>query len=201
VSQGGRQWIQEALCGGNALTQPSLGNAGFATAPLDLLGEHGLAEQIGKLVQPSDRAQGLGVTAARPRRFTNHGARMDPIRSSRPVSSPATAGEPRRPPSPPTVRGNGVDLRRCWPAGAREAAEALQRQLSIGDRDWHALKAQPRRRAAEQLAAALVQLLATDVDAGPGGGAGADDALALIDSAEAWLRGSQRDPGCPRSLR
>jgi hypothetical protein len=36
-----------------------------------------------------------------------------------------------------------------WPAGALELASSLQRQLAIGDRDWHRLKRQrlPRPRA------------------------------------------------------
>jgi hypothetical protein len=37
-----------------------------------------------------------------------------------------------------------------WPGQARELAEELQRQLAIGDRDWHALKRQRPRRGAEQ---------------------------------------------------
>ena len=48
---------------------------------------------------------------------------------------------------------------RSWPEGAHGQAVALQRQLALGDRDWHALKGQRSRRAAEQLAAALVLLL------------------------------------------
>lgn len=93
-----------------------------------------------------------------------------------------------------------MNRRPFWPQGSRAGAEALQRLLSISDRDWHALKSQPRRRAAEQLASALVVLLAAD-------GTSQDthtsnnQALALLESAAAWLRGSQRDPGCPQHRR
>jgi uncharacterized membrane protein YccC len=85
-----------------------------------------------------------------------------------------------------------------WPEGSREAAEALHRQLVIGDRDWHALKGQPQRRGAEQLAAALVQLL--DEANGPavrGSTPQRQQAIALVEHALAWLQGSLKDPGCP----
>jgi hypothetical protein len=52
-----------------------------------------------------------------------------------------------------------VSAHQQWPEGSREAAEVLHRLLTIDNRQWHALKGQPQRRAAEQLAAALVQLL------------------------------------------
>ncbi|MFO7630156.1 MAG: DUF6439 family protein [Prochlorococcaceae cyanobacterium] len=100
----------------------------------------------------------------------------------------------------PSTPADPAAAQRRWPEGARAAAEALQRQLSINDRQWHALKGQPRRRAAEQLAAALVQLLATDV-AAKGADSDRDQSLALVESAAAWLRGSQRDPGCPQHRR
>jgi hypothetical protein len=86
---------------------------------------------------------------------------------------------------------------RTWPAEALPLAERLHRQLSIGDRDWHALKRQRPRRAAEQLAAALVQLLAAD---DPGATAATDGrlrAIALLENAQAWLRAEISDPGCP----
>ena len=71
-----------------------------------------------------------------------------------------------------------------------QLAEALQRQLAINERDWHRLKGDRHRRAAEQLAAALLLLMRS--------GAKADaDVLALVDSAQRWIRREQRDPGCP----
>ena len=85
----------------------------------------------------------------------------------------------------------------AWPEGSRDLAETLQRTLVIGDRDWHALKAQRSRRAAEQLAGALVQLLGGDDPASTTGGEARQRAIALTSSALAWLTGELRDPGCP----
>ena len=69
-------------------------------------------------------------------------------------------------------------------------AESLQRQLAISERDWHRLKTDRHRRAAEQLSAALLLLLRS--------GAQADgDVVALLESAQRWIKREQRDPGCP----
>ena len=69
-------------------------------------------------------------------------------------------------------------------------AETLQRQLAISERDWHRLKTDRHRRAAEQLSAALLLLLRS--------GAKADsDVVALLESAQRWIKREQRDPGCP----
>lgn len=92
---------------------------------------------------------------------------------------------------------NSAGLRE-WPADSQEAARALHAQLRIGERQWHALKSQPQRRAAEQLAAALVLLLDP---ANPPGAASAGpqrrEAAALVEHALGWLKGELRDPGCP----
>lgn len=74
---------------------------------------------------------------------------------------------------------------------------SLQRRLAIDDRQWHALKAQRSRRAAEQLAGALVQLLATDDPSQATPGEARQRAIDLTSSALAWLKGELRDPGCP----
>ena len=69
-------------------------------------------------------------------------------------------------------------------------AETLQRQLAISERDWHRLKTDRHRRAAEQLSAALLLLMRS--------GAQADgDVVALLESAQRWIKREQRDPGCP----
>lgn len=88
-----------------------------------------------------------------------------------------------------------------WPDGALESAVALQRTLCIGDRDWHALKHQPSRRAAEQVSAALVQLLAADDPRSSRGGEARQQAIALLENSLGWLRGELRDPGCPSHRR
>lgn len=87
--------------------------------------------------------------------------------------------------------------RATWPEGALARAEELHRLLTIGDRDWHALKSQRSRRAAEQLASALVQLLASDDPASTGATAARQRAIDLVDHGLAWLRAEVSDPGCP----
>ena len=85
-----------------------------------------------------------------------------------------------------------------WPEQALPLATELQRSLCINDRQWHALKGQPQRRAAEQLAAALVQLLdpANPANA-PVATAQRQQAIALLEHGLGWLRGELKDPGCP----
>ena len=85
-----------------------------------------------------------------------------------------------------------------WPEGALEQAIALQRQLCIAERDWHRLKQQRSRRAAEQLAAALVQLLGGEPCGSADGAEAQQRSLELLEHASRWLRGELSDPGCGR---
>lgn len=116
---------------------------------------------------------------------------MGPTAAERPVEAPSASSSPQgnAPSSPPTGRE--------WPAGAREQAEALQRTLVIGDRDWHRLKNQRPRRAAEQLAAALVQLLAADQPGQVAATAARERAIDLTEHALGWLRADLSAPACP----
>ena len=75
-----------------------------------------------------------------------------------------------------------------WPDTAPELARTLHAQLSLNDRNWHQLKTDPDRRAAELLAAALVQLVQ---------GGSQEDACALADQGLRWLKRELKDPGCP----
>ncbi|MFY8148065.1 MAG: DUF6439 family protein [Prochlorococcaceae cyanobacterium] len=84
-----------------------------------------------------------------------------------------------------------------WPPEALEQAVALHASLSIGDRDWHALKAQRPRRGAEQVAAALVQLLQADDPTQAGSTEARQRAISLLEHGLAWLRREVSDPGCP----
>ena len=103
---------------------------------------------------------------------------------------------PQRPVKP---LGAAVALsRQCWPESAAEQAAALHQLLAIDDRQWHALKGQPCRRAAEQLAGALVQLLSGDGPQAAVDSEARSRAAALTRSALAWLEGELRDPGCPQ---
>jgi hypothetical protein len=85
-----------------------------------------------------------------------------------------------------------------WPNGADDLAEQLVHRLAIGDREWHAVKNQAPRRAAEQLAAALMQLLSCDDPRRRDCGEGRQQAIDLLENALGWLQGTVSDPGCPR---
>ncbi|MFZ4803180.1 MAG: DUF6439 family protein [Synechococcus lacustris] len=74
------------------------------------------------------------------------------------------------------------------PTAALAKAQELHGLLSIPVSEWHELKSKRERRAAEQLSAALVQLL-SDPSSG--------EAEALLASALRWLQREQHDPGCP----
>jgi hypothetical protein len=84
-----------------------------------------------------------------------------------------------------------------WPEQALDLAQQLHRNLSIAERDWHALKSQRPRRAAEQIAAALVHLLARDRPDHPAETEAREQAIALLEHALGWLRAEISDPGCP----
>jgi hypothetical protein len=86
-----------------------------------------------------------------------------------------------------------------WPEQALPLATELQRSLCINDRQWHALKGQRQRRAAEQISSALVLLLRQSEPSVPSlssQGTG-QEAIALLEHALGWLKGEIRDPGCP----
>jgi hypothetical protein len=84
-----------------------------------------------------------------------------------------------------------------WPPEALALAQHLHRSLSIDDRQWHQLKSQRPRRAAEQLSAALVQLLAADDPKAPLATQARQEAIELVEHALGWLRSELSDPGCP----
>ena len=108
---------------------------------------------------------------------------MGPTPAARPV--PPARPQPPQPAS--------------WPEGSAACARQLHQQLTIGDRQWHAFKGQPQRRAAEQLAAALVLLL--DPANPPQAPVATEQRLAsiaLLENGLAWLKGDRRDPGCPQ---
>ncbi len=115
------------------------------------------------------------------------GIRMEQLPSKRPVKDPDTS----------LVASPSLKPSRSWPEGAHGQAVALQRQLALGDRDWHALKGQRSRRAAEQLAAALVLLLAGDNPATSQSGPARLAAIELVENGLGWLKGELADPGCP----
>jgi selenocysteine lyase/cysteine desulfurase len=97
----------------------------------------------------------------------------------------------------PEAPARGAEAPSPWPPEALALAQHLQRRLSLDDRQWHQLKAQRPRRAAEQLAAALVQLLAADDPKRSAPTPARQEAIALVEHALGWLRSEVSDPGCP----
>jgi len=86
-----------------------------------------------------------------------------------------------------------------WPEGSAGCGAQLHQLLTISDRQWHAFKGQPQRRAAEQLAAALVLLLdPANPPQAPVATQQRQASIALVENALAWLKGDLRDPGCPQ---
>jgi hypothetical protein len=93
---------------------------------------------------------------------------------------------------------NTTQPNQSWPEQAQGQARDLHALLRIDERQWHALKAQPQRRAAEQLAAALVVLLdPTNPPGAAEAGPQRRQAAELVAHALGWLNGELRDPGCP----
>ncbi|MFN9548101.1 MAG: DUF6439 family protein [Cyanobacteriota bacterium] len=125
--------------------------------------------------------------------------------SSDSLIAPSASGEASPPASPSDAALSGHPqgalclggAARDWPPEALDLAQRLQRALTIQDRQWHRLKAQRPRRAAEQLAAALVQLLAADDPKSSAPTRARQEAIALVDHALGWLRSEVSDPGCP----
>lgn len=192
--------IQQPLAQGQVLLAAALGPAeGGVPGETGPLGARGEGQQGLEMVEKPRRGVGPGALAPPP------GAGRHPEQWAQLFDDP-TPGcpsplrrfpvAPLSPPSPPPLsapeeRGRG------WPPEALELAQRLQRSLTIDDRQWHRLKSQRARRAAEQLAAALVQLLASDDPASAAPTPAREDAIALVDHALSWLRAEIRDPGCP----
>lgn len=112
---------------------------------------------------------------------------------------PEPSSLPRMPPGSLAAGGASPSMAGAsnWPPEALALAQQLQRSLSINERQWHRLKSQRPRRAAEQLAAALVQLLAADDPKVQAASQGRRDAIELVEHALGWLRAEISDPGCP----
>ena len=94
--------------------------------------------------------------------------------------------EPTLGKSPIRTMGDHPD---SWSEQCLPLAGELLNHLRIDDRQWHRLKSNPDRRAAELLAAALAQHLA---------GGSNQEVEQLTQQALGWLRRELRDPGCPR---
>ncbi len=190
-----RQGIEQPLGHGQVLAPPP----GRSSTAL-LAGRQ--AMQLTKVVQqPGAARQGrlapvLGPARRGASEWAAHQVRMVEARANRLVEQRTDQGvEP--PAQPPALEDRLRQRGPGWPQESLPLAEALQRSLAIGDRDWHALKGQRPRRAAEQLAGALVQLLAADAPARATSNEARQRAIALTANALAWLQGELKDPGCP----
>ena len=75
-----------------------------------------------------------------------------------------------------------------WSPKAKSLAKELHSELRLNDQNWHALKGNPDKRAAELFSAAMVQLLSEGK---------LSDVQALIEQGILWLKRDIRDPGCP----
>ena len=75
-----------------------------------------------------------------------------------------------------------------WPDEIRLLANSLHEGLSLNDKNWHQLKSNHKRRGAELISAAIVQLIA---------GGKPSDIEALLSQSVRWLKHEINDPGCP----
>ena len=77
-----------------------------------------------------------------------------------------------------------------WAQDAKDTALKLHAVLRLDDKNWHQLKGNNERRAAELLAASIVQLSSNGEN---------EDILNLIEQARKFLNHEVKDKGCPRS--
>ncbi len=76
-----------------------------------------------------------------------------------------------------------------WPVNSRRLAKELHAELSLSEQNWHQLKGNSERRAAELISGALTQLLE---------GGKHSDIEAMTCQAIKWLKKELKDPGCPK---
>lgn len=188
--QTGRQRINQPLnqrqsLAASACRRTGLGG-GQGTSRQVEHGRHGV-KHAGRPVTAA-RTAGSGAHRRRHGGLGQDGTRRAP----RPVQNPAD----QKPSSPAAAAPEPG-----WPEGADDLAERLLHKLAIGDREWHGVKNQPSRRAAEQIAAALALLLSSDDPRRRAIGEGRQQAIDLLENSLGWLKGSLRDPGCPSRMR
>ena len=75
-----------------------------------------------------------------------------------------------------------------WPSNAKGLAVDLHSLLSINNENWHQLKGDSDRRAAELLAGAMVQLLSEG---------SRSDIEELLNQSMRWIKREIKSPGCP----
>ena len=76
-----------------------------------------------------------------------------------------------------------------WPLKAKEAAIELHSQLKLDNNNWHQLKGDSERRAAELLSGAMIQLIS---------GGNQSEVIELLNQSLKWVKKEIKDPGCPK---
>ncbi len=75
-----------------------------------------------------------------------------------------------------------------WSTKVIDLAIELHAELSLNNKNWHQLKSNHERRAAELIASALIQLIR---------GGKSSDVEVLLEQSILWLKREIKDPGCP----
>jgi len=75
-----------------------------------------------------------------------------------------------------------------WPLGTNEIIKELYLKISLNNRNWHQLKTNSDRRAAELLTSALAQIINKGKK---------EDVISLIEQSLKWVKNEVKDPGCP----
>ncbi len=75
-----------------------------------------------------------------------------------------------------------------WPPTSKETAVKLHSLLKLDNTNWHQLKNDSERRAAEMLSGAIVQLLS---------GNRTSEAIELLQQSMRWLKQEIKGPRCP----
>ena len=75
-----------------------------------------------------------------------------------------------------------------WPEETKQLAITLHSQLTISNQNWHQYKVDHKRRAAELIGGAIVQLLNDGKES---------DIEEMMSQSILWLKKELKDPGCP----
>ena len=76
-----------------------------------------------------------------------------------------------------------------WPTNSKELAIELHSQLKLNNLNWHHLKGNSERRAAELIAAAMVQIISEGKPS---------DVVNLLTHSIKWIKREVKAPGCPQ---
>ena len=75
-----------------------------------------------------------------------------------------------------------------WTNETKDLVKGLNAELRLNSNNWHSLKSNKNRRAAELITSALSQIINDGKES---------DIEELIEQALKWIRGESKDPGCP----